>query len=243
MADQLDKIDAYLKNKLSKSEKESFEQQMSTNPSLMEAVQQQRKAIQLIEALGDQQLKLQLKQAIQNKNQTSKPAKRLTIRWRTAAGIAASLLVLAIALWFIFAPSSNDALFATNYEIYNLSVNSRDNSIDQSIRAAVDLYQKSQFEEALPLLDGIYQSTNDSKWRIAQAVSLIETEQYQRAIDQLSAIRSNGTDVYQNPALWYTAMAYLKLDQKEQAITNIELLSQKEPDIYTQKARAFLDDI
>lgn len=241
MADQFDNIDAYLRNELSKNERKMFEQQMSNDPSLADMVQQQRAAIRLVEAIGDKKIKAQIKDAVQGHSGKKEAiVKRIRPRWQTVVGIAASFLVLALALWFLMNKPSNDALFASNYEVYNLNVNSRDNNLDEDIRQAVSLYQASNFSEALPLFERIYQSENDSKWLIAQAISRIETSQFQSAIDILASVRTNDQDAYQGPALWYTALAYLKLDQKEEALNNMNLLSAKNSGAYAKKAKDFL---
>lgn len=241
MADQFDNIDAYLKNELSINDKKMFEQQMSNDSSLAEAVQQQRAAMKLVEVIGDKELKSQIKNALQKRDQTNTTVRSIKPRWQLIVGVAASLLIIVVGLWFLMNKPSNEALFASNYEVYKLNVNSRDNNLSENIRQAVRLYESANYMIALPLFNDIYQADQDSKWLIAQAIGMIELNQFQPAVDILANVRANDQDAYQGPALWYTAMAYLKLDQREKAIENIKVLSGRNTGAYAKKAKEFLE--
>jgi hypothetical protein len=241
MTDQFDNIDAYLKNELSINDKKMFEQQMSNDSSLAEAVQQQRVAMKLVEVIGDKELKSQIKNALQKRDQTNATVRSIKPRWQLIAGIAASLLIIVVAAWFLMNKPSNEALFASNYEVYKLNVNSRDNNLDENIRQAVRLYESANYMIALPLFNDIYKADKDSKWLIAQSIGMIELNQFQPAVDILANVRANDQDAYQGPALWYTAMAYLKLDQREKAIENIKVLSSRNTGAYAKKAKEFLE--
>ena len=240
MADQLDRIDAYLRNKLPKNEKDMFEQQLSNDPSLQLATQEQAEVIRSVEFIGDEELKAQINDAILNDQKSSAKVRTLRLGWRRVAAIAASFLVLGLALWFMFSKPSNDALFAANYEAYDLSENRRDQQFDAEIQEAIRLYEAKSFAASIPLFEKIYTQTKDSKWLIAQAVSLLETGQEEEAIKKLAPIRANENDVYRAPALWYMALSHLKVTNVERSKILLEEIISSYSGLYKNKAQELL---
>lgn len=226
-------IQQYINGELSGEALLAFEKEMQVNPELVKEVA----LYKMIE--GEMTLHLQQQVDQQNLSTTlkdlshqyfkKKEAKVKSINhwWYAAASVAAAAAIL----FFIFRPFSSGAfnsekLFAYYVkEVEPLSSAERGNKADTLVTRAVSLYNKKDYQHAMPLLQSIsVKQPGDVQLLMATGICYLQTGQYDSSINLFDKI-STGTTVFKNDAVWYKALVFLKQNKPEDCYTVLLTLS------------------
>ena len=215
MEDYFDLIDQYLLGRMSATEAQAFEARVAKEPALANALEQQRQAIQLLEINRDIQLKDQLKAIHQNTIAQSNPPNTSPTRSivpmrRVLIGIAATIALLLIAYFLLPLNQSPTQLYASNYQPYSITIGARGQSIPQALTQASTLYQQGQYEAALPIFQSIADTSQNTLLSLSIGLCQLALERPTAAITTLKSIQND--PLYGEPAQWYLALAYLKLE-------------------------------
>lgn len=147
--------------------------------------------------------------------------KRFPTKWLVAASIA---LIAGLAYFFtVDSSASTQDLFVSNFEPYRNVVHPivRGEEGQTKKTNAFAAYQTGDYETALPLLDELYTNTKEPYYLFYRANALIELNRAKEAVPLLQQhLKTNDTLVKNSP--WYLAMAYLQLDDKENAIKMLQ---------------------
>jgi len=154
----------------------------------------------------------------------SNNVKKLKPNWIKYAAAAVFVLALAIGLLVMNNQAINAPQLATNYleEPYAAPVISRGENIEAVWSEAVVAYKKEDYDKAVSSIQQIIDSGEAKEvHRFYLGLShLYKMEAApQLAIEQFETIK-NG--YYFDSAKWYESLAYLKLDDKEKAISILE---------------------
>ncbi|MEL7531245.1 MAG: hypothetical protein AAFN10_08065 [Bacteroidota bacterium] len=219
MAEANENIIRYLQEEMDSSEKAAFEAALADSAELRESLAEMRRAVQASQLFGQLKLREQLG-ALEAELDEVQPAKVRSFRLYWVA--AASVLVIALAgIWYFNRPLPAPQYFAQYFEPYRAPVNIRSSPGVSSIwEQGRKAYEAGDFPLAAERFGSITSTTGiptylrDFYW----GVSLLSQDppKAQRAVDLLKNIAALTTD-YQQPATWYLALAYLQLDQKEEA--------------------------
>lgn len=167
--------------------------------------------------------------------------KRIAPRFILLA-VAAILAGIVLAV-NIFLPVKKVDLYGMNFSIPNENLTTRDNSIlDANLQKAVQAYSNHNFQSAIPLFQKYLQSNeSNSEVRFFLAISLMAEGKFEDALANLGDL-SNHTGPYQNASLWYSALASIKLNEKNLAQSFLTKLVEKE-NSYTPKAKELLEEL
>lgn len=224
-----DKIDTYLKGKMSEAERQDFEQEMNNQEELFSTVETQRSALEYIDVLGDRELKGKLQQIHQR---VIKPEEKIIAKknmWRNISLIAASIALLLGTYWFFLKPPTSAQLFSIHYEPYDLSFTTRDLDATGDLTKIHRLYNNEEFEALIPLIESRLSSEEDAKVRLALGIAYLNQGKANEAIEVLQILLKEKDPLFEEQAIWYTALAYLKLEEFSACTKHLKSLPNSSP--------------
>ncbi|MCB0640921.1 MAG: hypothetical protein KDC44_04745 [Phaeodactylibacter sp.] len=227
-----EKIYQFINGELDKAEQFAFEQQLQKDPELAKEVQFHRELAQGINLAGDQELKATIAQAAQSSGQVeATPAKgrRIPLWGRRRLSIAASLLVLILAGYFLLSDTGPNAeLYAAYFspDVAALEAKLDDLELvgmaipDQERRAnlkpALELVQQQSYGAAAQALTWhLEKYPQDEAALYFLGMSRMEQHQFEQAVRAFERLEELPTNVYTETTDWYLGLAYLRMSGKE----------------------------
>ncbi len=243
-------LDRYLRDEMSDQERRAFEQQLSTDDALTEALALHRDTLEGIRLDGSQALKRRL-QAVEATLASPAPvevAEKKTHRrfLTTWVAIAASLLT-AVLLGYLFIPtaSSPQELYVAYHQPFPNLINPAQRSLEANeetvLGRAVRAYDRAQYAEALTLFEQ-GDARSDPGYTFYYGASYLELDQPAQAIPLLERVVQEKTSLFYEPGLWYLALAHLKANDPAAAKPYLQTLAEQQGD-YTEEARELLKEI
>lgn len=233
-----DLIDKYFSDSLSPKEQMEFNERLQNNENFKKEFVFQK---DLKKTIVSQQHK-NLKKVLQSFEQERSKVRLLNIsrKW----WVAASILVIFSIGFLLLRPTlypSPEELFAENFEPYRNIVlpverSSNSNSIKQSAFLA---YENGNYHKAINLFNSI-QDRNLIYVDFYKSMCYLSLNKNVEAIDLLIPItvttEKGDTDKNFNElANWYLALAYLKVDEKEKAISRFSSIANDTNDVYKKE--------
>lgn len=205
----IETIDRYLAGDLNPVEREAFEKRLLDDEALTEQLAHTRLAIEGIQANAvRERIKLLHENYLENRTRNL---------YRYISGIAASLIVLVLASYFlIFRNQSQQAKnFYAYFAPYPSPVNVRgEGSNDHQL--AMVYYQREEFSKAVEAFKRIGPAVYTQEIKFYFGVSLLGNKQPGEASVIFEELRSNSTH-YDEPVRWYLALSYLESGEHEKA--------------------------
>ena len=81
--------------------------------------------------------------------------------------------------------------------------------VNENLKLAQDAFNAKEYKTAIPHFEAILNTSKSPEIQYFYAVSLLETNQFQKAETNLSELKL-GTSIYKNKATWYLALSKLK---------------------------------
>lgn len=206
-------LEKYFEGKLSDEEREIFESKMKNDPAFAKEVEQEK----------DLRIALDLMARIRNKEivrtiaQKSKPVKRRIRTYRIAASLAI-LISFGIGYAALDASFSDKALANRFFEKYDKAVTTKSsNTVENQLDDAIKLYQSSDYSGAYGAFTAL-PDTLSTHWIVQLYIGNCELElgQEEKATTTFSEIIRE-SEQYQETARWYLAIAFLKLNDENNA--------------------------
>lgn len=230
-----EQIEGYLKGTLPDIEKKNFEEELLRNPELRSEVEKHRElqvvfketdTVDFRKKVRDAQHKVLEKQEKQEKR-----------RWY-ANPIAASLLILISGslVWFLITRNSGN-LFEQYYTPFPVEDTTRgsQNQIPDQITLK---YGSANYESAIPELESLLKSFPENDLaKLYLGNCYLNNNREMDAIDVFNQI---GENAYGEHALWYSALAYLKIKDMPSTKSALEKVVAHEG-IYKTRALELLD--
>ena len=197
----------YLSNELSAEEKTNFEKQLAEDSELASAFEIFKDLnLHLGNKFGNQEelkaFKKNLKSISKEHFKTKKPKVVAFKPWQYA--IAASVAIL-VGL-FVFQninPSFDD------YNNPEMATFIERGDVNENLKLAQDAFNAKNYKTAITYFEAILKESKSPEIQYFYAVSLLETDQFQKAEINLSDLRY-GNSIYKNKATWYLALSKLK---------------------------------
>jgi tetratricopeptide (TPR) repeat protein len=203
----LEQIEKYLNNELSLSERQDFENQLTTDSALVKNVAFYVNTRTAAKELSIEKRKEEFER-LRKEIQTRPIRKAKSFIW--VSGIAASLF-LALGIWWFSKPSfTSDALADTYIQEHfeNLPVKMDANA--DSLQMGLRLFNEQKLAEANVIFEGILQrKTKDSDALKYAGITALRLKNYDKAIQDFHNL-SQQTNLYSNPGKFYEALALLK---------------------------------
>jgi len=206
-----EKIDRYLLNKMDDSSRLVFEQRMASDKELAKKVTLAQEAFQLLDALGDQKMKMRMDQIHDN---VIGKIKRRNRTKTILALLTGFLIILGFVYYFMVYKSNINSdpaiIYAQYIESYHISLVSREEGVDLELQQVNALYKNKEYQKALPILDNLIAKSSDTKLHIAAGISALQTGNYEKALSHFNFLIDNNDPLYGNQARWYAALTALQ---------------------------------
>lgn len=238
----MDRMDKYLEGAMSEEEIKAFESELQTNSELARAFEQHKETILTIESIG---MKDEIAEVIrQNRNQSEKKARTVSFN-RSAIAVAASLVIL-IGAFFFLKPSGTSSGLSLYSSLYQADpglptlMGATDNPIFSD---AMVSYKEGKYQEALESFN-VLSVANPGNDTLAfyQGICYLELNQTQESIQSFDQIDPS-KPIWGNKAEWYKAMAWLKADQVQNAREILEQIAADNNHRYEKEAQSALERI
>lgn len=144
-----------------------------------------------------------------------------------AAGIALLIGIAGFLRLYYNADSSNcEDIFQSYYEPYDSDFNTRSNEqVISNLYHAFQAYENKEFFKAVDLFNKVIAEDNTVLMaQFYRGISCIETADYKLALQSFDKILENDANTYYSQSKWYCAMTWLKLNNKEEAIKQLNWL-------------------
>lgn len=211
MKDKDSKIDQYLMGQMTGEELEAFEREIQADPGLAQEVETQKQAVQLLEISRDSKMKANLRAIHQSAIGSAKvvPIKRRKI-FRFALGGVAAILLLYTFYFFFFNTPNPERLFSDHFAPYPISFSVRDANTDPKASEAAIAYKNGDYKTALGLFQVLESQSQNTAYSLGVGLCQLALNQPESAIIALQKLSND--PLFAEPAQWYTALAYLKLE-------------------------------
>ncbi len=218
----IDRIEDYINGKLTEQEKKAFEQRLTQEPELSNALNDQKKMHQYLSHKISGGITLDEIRELNKKKFSSESNNSIfsIFRNRYFQGIAAAIL-LAITAFVVFkisVPTQNpENLYQAYKKPIPLELTTRGEEVCSNYQDLVRLFNSGVYDQTLPLIETCLQEDPSlSILKLAQGYSLMETADYTAAKKVFSEI-SNGSNLLKSEAEFYLALIYLKEGNLEES--------------------------
>ncbi|MBK8554387.1 MAG: hypothetical protein IPL65_00815 [Lewinellaceae bacterium] len=228
-------IEKHLHRELTAAEQQELDEILLQNPILADDMAWRQKVMDAWTLLENRRLKSILQQAEAGFQQS----KVVKFDFRRLSAIAAALLAVVAAVWFLRPVSAPDA--ADFFSAYPDKIIVRSEGQGQLEQQAIQAYQAGNFKAAAIHFGKLQSAYPDSLlYAFYHGVALVGAQDYTRAEEILLPVsQQNEFGSYQTNALWYLALAQTGAKDFPSARKNLEAYL-KRPDAVTYKAKAQL---
>lgn len=233
-----EKFEDYLNGELSSEEKSQFEttissdKELSVEFNLYRAIETEMRVHESYSS-NESTLKNSLQTLNNqyfdsNQQQTGKVVQLFSSHsFRTAAAVAASIIVLLAAYIVLFQPDQNSQRLAENYFDEHLQQLSQtmDASTD-SLQLGIAAYNNKEYVRALAYFQGVYHNyPENSEAKRNIGLTYLATEEYDKALQQFDELASVDS-LYSNPGLFFKAVTLMLRNEEGDKQQAKQLLQQ-----------------
>ena len=229
MMDYFENIDDYINDSLSEEMKQSFVKELATNPDLQLAVEQHAGTQEVLDYLLEEDIQTSIDKV---KSEIKRKPGNLHIATKrkslfTPLRIAASLLLLVSASWFIFnQDNTSDQIDVMDY--YEMPVNKSPRGITNKtdLELAHEAFDKRDFEQAENLFNKILLSGKNKTEATEYLghISLIQ-EDFKKALNYFTNIESNAQ---RKNIIYFEVLSHVGLNDIEKAKSILETIERQE---------------
>jgi len=225
-------IDSYLTGRISDEENQELTE-LRKQTEFEEEFKFRQEAFITAKQLGRESLKERLK----NLDQPTK-----VVRFRNWWALAAAMILLLLAVPFLFNQPSAQDLYAENYQPFTNVLAPINRSADEKsdLHPAFIHYQRGEYSEAREEFQDL-----EKKFpavAIYIGVTYLEEDNFDTAISVLEPISKDENARFQNEATWYLGMAYLAKSDEEKAISVLKKIS-SEDHAFQDRAQKLLNEL
>jgi len=223
-----DLIDRYFNNSLGPKEQKLFNDLLQNDSNFKDEFIFQKDLRQVIKVSQQEELKSTLSQ-IEEKAQLNSNFMRIPKKWMVAASF---LLITSLGIWGVkslYYPS-NEALYETYFQIDRNTVQPvvRGESFKTIEYRAFVAYESQDYYKAINLFNSV-KNPDDTYIIYYKGLCFLALDKTDEAISILSQVAlDNNTDDqsenFKEKANWYIALAHIKNNEKEKAISKLSLI-------------------
>jgi len=210
-------LEKYEEGSFTDEEQKAFDIMLKKNVGLRKEVAFRNDLKRVAEAEDDDAFRNVLAEFEADTDAKKSLYKSISARWLAAASI---LLLLGAGYFFVFERTvPTQELFALNFEPYRNVVHPivRGTVTQNQKTKAFAAYQTQDYKSALQLFTELYENEEEPYYLFYRANTLIQLNRAREAVPLLKKhLKTNDSLAEKSP--WYLAMAYLQLNERENAI-------------------------
>jgi hypothetical protein len=230
----------HLRGELTTEEQTAFDQMLASDPEFAREVKAGELAVEGLKSLHIRQRIQEVRQQVgdQQKEKEAptelkkKPGRVISI-FRRPLSIAASVLVLVVAAYFIYLSFGSQSLYDQYNQHPTFAVTEMSASADYDLSRAEAAFQKGDYEVTQQELSAYLNARpTDTLALLFQGICQLELDNFSQAEGIFSDIQA-GTSDFRDLGEWYLALTFLKQEDTERArevLSNIAQDSEKYAD-------------
>jgi hypothetical protein len=226
---------------MDEAEKLWFRKELEGNKILRDEVAIRKKADMVLKNHDSIQLRLKLAE-IEKKRATARaknPGKNST--WKYAAVITVFVLIGSVVL-LVSGKMTNDELIEKYYKPYEgaTALRSQQAILNEDYSRGLEFYNIHDYRNAALYFGKVVSS--DRKYiesTMYYGVSKYEEKNYPEAVQKFKIVTDDRNNMYMEDAQWYLALCYLQTNEREMAVSQLNLIKSSES-IYSKPARKIL---
>lgn len=118
-----------------------------------------------------------------------------------------------------------DSLYRHYYQAYQPAVTFRSAESEAEVSKIIEFYNSGQYTKTIALIENIEKMSNLSpNMVLVKGCSLMELKQYKAALSEFEKFDSKTYTLYTESAYWYKALCFIKLEDTEAALVQLEFL-------------------
>lgn len=232
-----EKIEGYLNNTLSQSQKESFEKEILDNSELRKEVEKHRELHFQLSDFDVLDFRKKL-QEIESQIETKKGVSKKTLRYLRPLAATFLLLIGLSVMWLLLNKSQN-SLFENYYQPYPMEDVIRGEKPKVSTEITTK-YNKKQYQEIIVDLEILVRDFPENDlYKVYLGNSYLNLNEENKAISVFGLISEN---IYKEEALWYIALCHLRTKNNKKTKIALEKVVQYDG-IYKKNAMELLNEL
>ena len=234
-----DLINRYFENALSPKEQKLFNDLLQNDASFKEEFLFEKNLKKVIKVNQEEELKSRLSQ-IEEKATSNSGFMIMPKKWMVAASLA---IITSLGVWSIKSSyfPSNEAIFEDYFEADRNTVHPvvRGEVMKSIEYRAFVAYEYQDYYKAINLFNSV-KRPGEAHVFFYKGLCFLALDKYDEAITLLNQVAENSPLVvnssdFEEKANWYLALAYLKKNDKEQAIAKLTKLTEGQNSTYKKK--------
>jgi tetratricopeptide (TPR) repeat protein len=240
-------IDRYLAGEMDDAETRAFERDLRSNKDLLRELEFEKDISAII---GQQNVNvIEFRQKVIEAIIEAKQEKQLnrifplSRKYVTLMAASVTILIMIAASVYLLVPKTytNDRLFTMYYKSNQIPI---ERSSDSYLFEALRFYQQKEYPSAIDLFNEVLVTDPDnSAVRFYLAISYIETNRINEALNNLELIIHQDKNGYSERAQWYLGLCMLKNNQTEQAIAQFRKIASDSNNYYKLDALKVLSQV
>lgn len=235
-------IERYNAGEMNEAERQWFQKELSGNDKLLKEVElrkntdevlKDRNIISLRNKLAD--IESRRKVAVPERNSSKK------VNMKYAAIFAMFVLIGSIAL-FSGKKLNQDELINQYYRTYQAPTTQRSGftATNDDFSLAMEFYDTHDYKNAAILFNKVLESNpGDMQTLLLNGVSNFEENKYPEAEKSFIRVIDDNSNLFIETAKWYLALCYVKTNEKEKAIQQLEIIN-NEGSLYRNEAKKII---
>jgi len=234
-------IERYNAGEMSDSEKQWFLKELEGNKQLQNEVNLRKQTDDILRTQNVTSLKSKLSE-IERRRAVPVPARNyVKMGYMKYAAVATVLVLIGIAT-FPGKNMSNEEIINHYSKIYQPPTGQRSvvAGTDADYSLAMEFYNMHDYRKAAILFTKVVENNpKDMQSTFLNGISNYENSKYPEAKRSFGIVIGNNNNLFIDQAEWYLAFCYLKTNERERAIQQLEMIKQ-ENGIYSKEAKSIL---
>jgi tetratricopeptide (TPR) repeat protein len=235
-------IERYNAGEMSESEKNWFVKELDGNEELRNEVRLRKLTDEVLEKQDIISLRAKLS-AIEKKREADRLViKRLKpVYYKYAAAIAGLMLIGSLVI-NNGSNLSSDEIINLYYKVYEIPTQARsaESATNADFTHALEYYNSQQYGKAAVFFNKVLESNpKDMQSMLLVGISNFSERRYPEAKQSFVRVIDDNNSYYVEAANWYLALCYVKTDEKEKALKQLEMIK-KEGGFYSSDARKII---
>lgn len=233
-------IENFLDGTMEEKKRKQFKNRIANDKKLASEVALQKDVNDAIKEDDVHKFRMSVRKIIHPENHLINLQSRITkfLKYPIAAAI---ILLIGLSLWQIISNKSSLEIFNRFYTPYQADISTRSGAkLTDKVQLSYLLYQEGDYEASFEILKNyLAKNFNNQTAHFYYGMNALELQQYDIAIKELESVAEDLSTPFSLHAKWYLAMAYLKIEQEEEAIKFLNQLAGTK-NLYTEKAEKIL---
>jgi tetratricopeptide (TPR) repeat protein len=235
-------IERYNAGEMSESEKNWFEKELEGNEELKNEVRLRKLTDEVLEKQDIISLRAKLSSIEKRREAERLDIKRLRPVFYKIAAAIAGLLVIGSLVINNGRNLSSDEIINLYYKVYEIPTQARsgESSASADFTHALEYYNSQQYGLAAVYFNKVLESNpKDMQSMLLVGISNFSEKRYPEAKQSFVRVIDDNNSYYVEAANWYLALCYVKTDEKEKALKQLEIIK-KEGGFYSSDARKII---